>query len=280
MTNEIKVFENQEFGSIRTLTENDKTLFCASDVAKALGYARPNDAISQHCRGTVKRSTPISGKLQDINFVPESDVYRLIFKSKLPSAERFEKWVMEEVLPLIRKHGAYMTPSVLEKSLLDPDYLIQLANIIKDEREKVKVLEEKNTVLTEENEVLKPKATYCDMVLQAPTAVPISIIAKDYGMSATQLNKLLHDFHVQYKVNGTWLLYQEYADCGYVKTSSHVFERNDGTTDCKVYTKWTQAGRMFIYNVLKANNIHPIMEQNGGDNDAKKPRKFYPRSVQ
>lgn len=117
MSKEIQIFANDQFGEVRTLTKDGKVLFCASDVAKALGYARPNDAVSQHCRATVKHSTPISGKMQDINFIPEGDVYRLIVRSKLPTAERFERWVFDEVLPGIRKHGEYTAPKVSQKRL-------------------------------------------------------------------------------------------------------------------------------------------------------------------
>lgn len=117
MSKEIQIFANDQFGEVRTLTKDGKVLFCASDVAKALGYARPNDAVSQHCRATVKHSTPISGKMQDINFIPEGDVYRLIVRSKLPTAERFERWVFDEVLPSIRKHGEYTAPKVSQKRL-------------------------------------------------------------------------------------------------------------------------------------------------------------------
>lgn len=106
--NELQIFQNEEFGEIRTIEEDGNVLFCASDVAKALGYARPNDAVTAHCRATVKRSTPISGKMQEINFIPEGDVYRLITHSKLPSAEKFESWVFDEVLPAIRKTGGYV----------------------------------------------------------------------------------------------------------------------------------------------------------------------------
>ena len=106
--NELQIFQNEEFGEIRTIEEDGKVLFCASDVAKALGYARPNDAVTAHCRATVKHSTPISGKMQEINFITEGDVYRLITHSKLPSAEKFESWVFDEVLPAIRKTGGYV----------------------------------------------------------------------------------------------------------------------------------------------------------------------------
>lgn len=119
MNNNIQIFKNSDFGEIRTLEENGAVLFCGSDVAKALGYARPNDAVTQHCRATVKRRTPISGKMQDINFIPESDLYLLVFSSKLPTAEKFTDWVTAEVLPSIRRNGGYiagqesMTPEEL-----------------------------------------------------------------------------------------------------------------------------------------------------------------------
>lgn len=106
--NELEIFKNEEFGEVRTALINEKPYFCGNDIAKALGYKRPNDAISQHCRATVKHSIPISGKIQDVNFIPEGDVYRLIMKSKLPNSEKFESWVMDEVLPTIRKSGRYI----------------------------------------------------------------------------------------------------------------------------------------------------------------------------
>lgn len=117
----LTVFQNSEFGSVRTLIEEDgNVLFCASDVAKILGYTNPNKAINDHCRAITKRYTPISGKEQEINFIPESDVYRLIIRSKLPEAEKFEKWVVEEVLPSIRKTGSYSTKKPDSYMIEDP----------------------------------------------------------------------------------------------------------------------------------------------------------------
>jgi prophage antirepressor-like protein len=150
--NEIQIFENNDFGKIRTLDENGTVLFCGSDVAKALGYARPNDAVLAHCRATVKRSSPISGKMQEINFITEGDVYRLIARSKLPSADKFERWVFDEVLPSICKHGAYMTTDTIRRTISDPDFLISLATTLKAEKEKNKVLTAENTGLKREVE--------------------------------------------------------------------------------------------------------------------------------
>jgi prophage antirepressor-like protein len=105
----LTVFKNEQFGEVRTIEENGKILFCGSDCARALGYAKPNDAVQRHCRATVKRGSRISGKVQEINFITEGDLYRLITHSKLPSAEKFESWVFDEVLPSIRKTGSYVT---------------------------------------------------------------------------------------------------------------------------------------------------------------------------
>lgn len=119
---QIITVDNDKFGKLRTIRQGDKMLFCASDVAKALGYANAHDAVVRHCRASVKRATPISGKIQDINYIPEGDVYRLICHSKLPSAEQFEKWVFDEVLPQIRKTGKYETPQAEQLTLETEEY--------------------------------------------------------------------------------------------------------------------------------------------------------------
>ena len=116
--NDLQIFKNKECGNIRIIEKDGQPLLCGSDVAKALGYARPNDAISAHCRATVKHSTPIAGKMQDINYIPEGDLYRLITNSKLPSAEKFESWVFDEVLPSIRKTGSYTQKQPTEAQVM------------------------------------------------------------------------------------------------------------------------------------------------------------------
>lgn len=126
MANNIQIFNNPQFGEVRVaMTENGEPLFCLADVAKALGYSRPADAVSTHCKGVVILPTPTNGGVQQIKFGKEGDVYRLVMKSKLPDAEKFQDWVCDDVLPSIRKHGAYMTQDVIERTLQDPDYLIQ-----------------------------------------------------------------------------------------------------------------------------------------------------------
>lgn len=180
--NELQTFTNPDFGEVRTLEENGEVLFCASDVAKALGYARPNDAVSQHCRATVKRRSPISGKMQDINFIPEGDVYRLIARSKLPSAEQFERWVFDEVLPSIRKHGAYVTPETLQAAIMNPDIMIQLCQQLKAEQDKNTALRADNSKLAVERNIMAPKADYFDELVERNTLTNFRETAKQLGV--------------------------------------------------------------------------------------------------
>lgn len=186
--NELMIFNNPEFGEVRTIEENGKVLFCGSDIAKALGYKRPNDAISAHCRGTVKRRiTDSIGRDQEMNFIPEGDIYRLAAKSELPGAERFESWIFDEVLPTIRKHGTYMTPETLEQAILNPDTIIKIATALKEEQDKRKALEAANSALTVQNTIMQPKAEYFDELVDRnlltsfrETAKQLEIKEKDF----------------------------------------------------------------------------------------------------
>lgn len=166
--NELMIFNNPEFGEIRTIEEDGKVLFCGSDVAKALGYAKPQNAIDRHCKGALKRGIPhpqSPDKTIEMNFIPEGDIYRLAAKSELPGAERFESWIFDEVLPSIRKHGGYLTPETLEAAILNPDTMIRLCTALKDEQDKRKALEVANSALTVENQVMAPKADYFDQLV-------------------------------------------------------------------------------------------------------------------
>ena len=160
MDNKIEIFKNEQFGEVRTILEGEKVLFCAADVAKALGYTNPNKAVNDHCRAITKRSTPISGKVQSINFIPEGDVYRLIIRSKLPAAEKFELWVFDEVIPTIRKTGGYMTDSLLERIQKEPAVVVEFAQALILEKNRVKALE--CELIT-----AKPKADYQRQIFPA-----------------------------------------------------------------------------------------------------------------
>lgn len=254
---ELQIFKNEEFGEVRTVEIEGKPYFCGSDVAKALGYVRPNDAISTHCRATVKWSTPISGKMQDINYIPEGDLYRLIVSSKLPTAEKFERWVFDEVLPSIRKHGLYATDELLD----NPDLIIQMATKLKEEREARKALEIENKVQSQQIAELTPKATYYDLILQCKDLLSMTEIAKDYGKSVKGMNKLLNEFGIQYKQGGVWFLYAKYQDKGYTQTKTQNYPKPDGTQGSRVHMYWTQKGRLFLYDLLKSEDILPMVER-------------------
>ncbi len=136
--NELQVFKNEKFGTVRTITENGRTFFCALDVATALGYAKPRNAITMHCRYALKRGVPhpqSPDKTIEMTFIPEGDIYRLAAKSQIPGADEFERWIFDEVLVSVNHHGAYMTPEAIEQALLNPDTIIKLATTLKEERE-------------------------------------------------------------------------------------------------------------------------------------------------
>lgn len=262
--NDLQIFRSEDFGNIRTAEENGKILFCGNDVAKALGYALPRKAIIDHCKGVLKRNTPTNGGMQEMAFINEGDVYRLITHSKLPTAEKFERWVFDEVLPTIRRHGAYMTDKALEEALTSPDFLIKLATQLKDERDKRVAVEAKSQAQEQIIKELKPKADYTDRILKNSGLVTITQIAKDYGMSGQGMNALLNRLCVQYKTSsGQWLLYSKYQAKGYTHSKTIDIIRTDGTTDIKMETKWTQKGRLFLYEKLKKHGYLPMIEKEG-----------------
>lgn len=260
--NELQVFNSKEFGDIRTTEIDGKPYFVANDVARALGYAKPNNAVSTHCRSTLKRGIATKqGNMSEMVLIPEGDIYRLIIRSKLPSAEKFEKWVFDEVIPSIHQYGAYMTEQTIEKALASPDFLIQLATKLKDEQTKRKEAETEIRVKDQIIGELKPKADYYDEILKNPGLVTITQIAKDYGMSGKKMNRILHELGIQYKQSEQWLLYSDYHCLGYTQSEVTDIIRSDGTPDVKLLTKWTMKGRLFLYNKLKEKGIIPVIEQ-------------------
>ena len=249
--NQMQVFRSEEFGSVRTIEENGNVLFCGSDVAKALGYKRPNEAISAHAKGTVKRRTLTDGGEQEMLFITEGDVYRLAARSKLPGAEKFESWIFDEVLPSIRKTGGYMMPQ---------DYPSALRALADAEEQKLKLLAE-NQRQAQVIADFEPIRQYVDTILESKDALATSQIAADYDMSARALNKVLHEEGIQYNVNGQWLLYKRHMGKGYTKSKTIHFVRSDGRPDTKMQTQWTQKGRLMIHEILTARGITAIMDR-------------------
>ena len=271
MENQIKIFTNEEFGNVRTVMMEGEPWFVGRDVAECLGYKDQKDALRKHVdtedKQLIQKGRIASFEIptRGMTFINESGLYSLVLSSKLPTAKKFKRWITSEVIPTIRKHGAYMTEATIEKALTSPDFLIQLATKLKEEQEARKLAEQKskelskqvkesnkaNMILKCENTKLKPKADYADDVLQSTETMTITQIAKDYGVSAITLNTILHSLGIQYKVNGQWVLYSEYAGRGYTESHTQTITHKDGTPGAKVHTRWTQKGRMFIHEQLK-----------------------------
>ena len=233
--------------------------FVGKDVADILGYGASRNAIATHVDTEDKLTHQISasGQRRNVTLINESGVYSLILSSKLPKAKRFKRWVTSEVLPAIRKHGMYAT----EELLNNPDFAIAAFKALRDERNKNKKLAA--TVHAQKKQIAKmqPKVSYYDIVLQCKDLVTVNTIAKDYGWSAIRLNAYLHEHGIQYKQGEIWHLYQDYAEKGYTGTRTQIFTGTDGEQHSHEHTYWTQKGRLFLYEYLKADGILPTIER-------------------
>ena len=262
---EIKIFQNSDFGTIRTMEINDEPWFVGKDIAESLGYAKPENAVAVHVDDEDKTSTLIQGTGSNYKskavIINESGLYSLVLSSKLPTAKQFKRWVTSEVLPAIRKHGAYMTPQTLGEALKNPDTLIEILQRLKAEQEKSALLETTVRAQSQTIAEMKPKASYYDVVLNCKDLLSVTQIAKDYGKSAVWLNDFLHKKHVQFKQGKCWFLYQRYAEQGYTSTKTQTFNAPNGTVHTKVHMYWTQKGRLFLYDLLKSEGVLPLMEQ-------------------
>jgi prophage antirepressor-like protein len=245
--NELKIFESPSFGQVRTVEENGKVLFCGADIAKALGYGNGPDALQRHCRAIVKRYTPISGKMQEINFIPEGDVYRLITHSKLPTAEQFERWVFDEVLPDIRRTGMYATPDTVDKLLADPDTAITLLTKYKEERERRKVLEA-------QAEQDKPKVLFADSVAASRHSILIGELAKLMRQNGIQIgqNRLFEELRRDgYLCKGGErynLPTQRSMEAGWFELKETTINRPDGSILVSRTNKVTGRGQIYFIN--------------------------------
>lgn len=261
--NQIQAFENTEMGTVRVVDVNGEPYFVAKEVCDILGYTNSRKAIADHVdeedKGVTKCDT--LGGAQNLTIINESGLYSLILSSKLPKAKDFKRWVTSEILPSVRKYGAYMTADVLEMSVNNPDYMIGLLMKLKEEQAKRASLE--STVAVQEVQIaeMKPKASYYDVVLNCKDLLSVTEIAKDYGKSAVWLNKWLHEHGIQFKQGGMWLLYQKYAEQGYTSTKTQTYNGSDGEVHTKVHTYWTQKGRLFLYEQLKADGVLPNIEK-------------------
>ena len=232
----------------------DEPLFLAKDVAEWIEHSKPSIMIDTVDEDEKLRETIFtSGQNREVWFLTENGLYEVLMQSRKPLAKEFKKKV-KEILKSIRKHGLYAIDDLLN----NPDMAIAALQKLKEERRlRLQAQEEvaqKNQIIQE----LQPKATYYDLVLQNKSLVAISVIAKDYGMSAKKLNKILHELKIQFKQGNTWLLYQKYAGKGYTQSKTHTIDADYS----KMHTYWTQKGRLFLYDLLKnKKGILPLIEQ-------------------
>ncbi len=255
--NELQIFENKEFGSVRTLSINGNPYFVGKDVAEILGYANPSKALSDHVDEEDKLNNESLSSLGQRGgwLINESGLYSLILSSKLPTAKKFKYWVTSEVLPSIRKHGGYITgqEQMSSEELLSRALLFAQSKI----EDRDRLIEKQTKVINE----LTPKAEYADTILDNKGLVTVTQIAKEYGMSGKELNNLLATMHVQYKQSGQWLLYAAHQSKGWTHSKTIAFNHSDGTPDIRLETKWTQKGKKAIYEMLKKYGILPVIER-------------------
>lgn len=230
--NELQILKNEEFGEVRIINIKGVPYFVANDVAKVLGYSNPSKATNDHCKKAfMKWGNDSLGRQQEFKLIPEGDIYRLISKSQLPSAEKFETWVFEEVLPTIRKHGMYATEELLD----NPDLLIKVATALKEEREARKQLEKENIALTTENEIMKPKADYFDDLVERNLLTNIRNTAKELKIREKDFVKFLinHGF-IYRELQGTLRPYAA---------------KNNGLFELKEYSN-TQTGHVGVQTMI------------------------------
>lgn len=257
--NDLQVF-NYEGTSVRVIDRDGEPWFVGKDVAEVLGYRNGSRDINRHVDDEDRMKEMVFDGNQDKEsiLINESGLYSLILSSHLPGARQFKRWVTAEVLPSIRKHGIYATPITIDRILNDPDLGIRLFTELKMEREKRAALETTVAVQTQQIAEMNPKATYYDTVLQCKDLVTITRIAKDFRLSAQALNKILCEKKVQYKQGDMWVLYQRYAEKGYTQSKTYTYGAEN--EHARMHTLWTQAGRLFIYDLLKADGILPTVE--------------------
>ena len=250
--NELQIFKNDEFGEVRTVEINGEPWFVGTNIIDNLGYQNGSRDINRHVDKEDRQVVTLHDGTQNrlYTIINESGLYALILGSKLSSAKKFKHWVTSEVLPTIRKTGGYHLPQTYAEALRE------LADL-SEEKERMAT---EMIAMNEKIEEMQPKVTYLDTILESKKTVLVTQIAQDYGMSARSFNKMLHDLSVQHKVNGQWILYSKYQGQGYVHSRTHSFEYSDGRTGISENTEWTQKGRLFLYEFLKAHDVLPLIE--------------------
>lgn len=265
----VRVFESSMFGTIRVAGTSDKPLFCLVDVARGLEYANPAKAVIDHCKGVTIIETPTNGGKQKLKFGSEGQMYRLVLKAKTEKAEAFQDWVTDEVLPTIRKTGSYGIPRSYSEALLlaanQAKKIEEQQQMLLENSETIKRKNEENAKLVAENNECKPKATLYDILVANKQMNNMKSFALNYGMTSNGMNRLLHDYGIQYKTGEQWFLYSQYVGKGYVGSVPVPITHSDGSKGYKYHTKWTFEGFVFLYKFLKEKGILPLIEKDNGE---------------
>ena len=270
--NEIMLFKNEEFGEVRTLVIDGEPWFVGKDVCQMFGdsnHIRSLGRVDEIDKQKIELIDALNRK-QSTTVINESGLYALLFamqpqkahndgvsdeypieiQQRIDKLRSFKRWITAEVLPSLRKHGAYFTPEALYQSLCKHENLIEILHALADEQKR-------NTDLSVENARLSVKARYYDEILNSTNNVPVTQIAKDYGMSAIAFNKMLHEYGIQYPIRNSWVLYAEYANNGYTQSKTYKYAENKAS----MHTSWTQKGRFFLYEFLRERGVLPMCER-------------------
>lgn len=263
MDNHITIFNNPQFGEIRTAGTADNPLFCLADLCRVLEL-RVDGVTPRLKKDGYNRIGVIDslGREQQALFVNEQNLYKVIMRSDKPQAEPFQDWVCGEVLPSIRKTGGYIAtaPEMSDAEIMARAMTIA-QNTIANRNARIQELENENTCQKQMIARMQKGHDYLNVILESKGTLATTQVAADYGMSAVSFNKRLKEMRIQRKVNGQWILYTEFMGKGYVHSKTIAFQHSDGRPDTRLSTEWTQRGRMFLYNALKEAGILPLIER-------------------
>lgn len=277
---DLMIFKNEEFGEIRSLEINNEPYFIGKEICILFGdtnYRRSLNNIDEEDKTLLPIET--AGGKQNMTVINENGLYDLLFSmqpqkakgvsqntqpmiDRIEKLKRFKRWVTHEVLPSIRKTGGYIAG---EENMTEDELILKAMNVLNAKVEKLRT-ENKNLLVENDKKEqiigeLKPKADYTDRILQCDDLTKVNVIACDYGFSAVEFNKILKKFSIQYKEGKDWLLYQKYRGKGYTQTKTFEYSHKDGTKGSRTIMYWTQKGRLFLYEFLRAKGMLPRMEE-------------------